>query len=86
MNTKGKKSKEIAQVFKIDIKIHEAMLTHDADRIKEKRFFIQVKSDLDKFCTGLKKGANPKWSFAQSLFSQNGVVEFKVFEKSGLIR
>ena len=49
MNTKVKKTKEIAQVFKIDIKIHEAMLTHEPDSIKDKRFFIQVKSDLDKF-------------------------------------
>ena len=86
MNAKVKKTKEITQVFKIDIKIHEAMLTHEPDSIKDKRFFIQVKSDLDKFCTGLKKGANPKWNFAQSLFSHNGIVEFKVLEKSGLIR
>ena len=86
MNPRQKITDVISQRFRLNVVIHEAMLICDAESIKNKSFFVIAKTDLESTSTETKKGANPKWNSMHSLKSQDGLLEFRIYEKSSFIR
>ena len=73
-------------MLSLSIEILEAMITlPNSDNLASKRFHVEVESDDKFFTTEAKQGSCPKFNHKDSITSRNGVLTFKLFEKSGKI-